>query len=290
MRKLKFENITTAVNSSLKVHAYNQQQQCYGVGWHIHPEYEVVYIRNGSGLINVDTKSIPYHNGVLLFLGPDIPHTDFGNTDYENGLEIVVQFNEAFLQDRLLKIPELAFLRQLTEQSRKVLIFEPALQEELGPYFEGLPLQNPAERLLTFIACLLRMQAPGVAQQVFSGLSRPTVAKPIDAKRLELVFSRINRDFRQQLTSSDLAGELGMTTNSFCRFFKANTQKTFTRFLNNYRLERAMDLLQHTDDSIQEIMYACGFRDGPYFSRMFRELTQQSPSAYRAARSVRNPV
>lgn len=288
MRKLRFENISPAVNTSLKVHAYNQKQQCYGVGWHIHPEYEVVYIRNGAGLINVDTKSIPYQDGVLLFLGPDIPHTDFGNTDHKNGLEIVVQFSEAFLKDRLFRMPELASLRQLTERSRKVLIFNPQLAKEIGPYFEGLPQQPPAERLLTFIACLLRMQAPGVATEVFPGLAQPTVAKPMDAKRLEMVFSRINRDFGHQLTSSDLAGELGMTTNSFCRFFKANTQKTFLQFLNNYRLERAMDLLQNTDDSIQEIMYSCGFRDGPYFSRAFRQLTQQSPSAFRAAKPERS--
>jgi AraC-like DNA-binding protein len=47
------------------------------------------------------------------------------------------------------------------------------------------------------------------------------------------------------------------------------------------RLKRAADLLEETDESIQEIAYSCGFREPNYFSRVFRKKYGRSPREFR---------
>jgi AraC-like DNA-binding protein len=50
----------------------------------------------------------------------------------------------------------------------------------------------------------------------------------------------------------------------------------------NRRIDEAKRLLAASDRPIQAIAEACGFGDAFYFSRVFRKVAGQSPSAFRA--------
>ena len=53
------------------------------------------------------------------------------------------------------------------------------------------------------------------------------------------------------------------------------------RYLNEYRLERAAELLHHEDKTVTEIAFECGFNDLSYFIKSFRRQYELSPSVYR---------
>ena len=59
------------------------------------------------------------------------------------------------------------------------------------------------------------------------------------------------------------------------------TGETLHQYLISYRIARAIDLLTTTDESINAIAAAVGFRDICHFTRIFRQKTGQIPSAYR---------
>ena len=52
-------------------------------------------------------------------------------------------------------------------------------------------------------------------------------------------------------------------------------------FIKGARLKKARELLEHSDLSISEICYTCGISSRSYFSRMFKESFNMSPSEYR---------
>src|SRR4249920_128475 len=54
------------------------------------------------------------------------------------------------------------------------------------------------------------------------------------------------------------------------------------RYLQRRRVERSMFLLRETDRSVTDICLDVGFNSLGTFSRTFREIVGQSPSAYRA--------
>ena len=75
---------------------------------------------------------------------------------------------------------------------------------------------------------------------------------------------------------------VGMERTAFCIFFKRMTGQSFFSFLANYRINVACDMLLKTNKNVTEICIASGFRDVPYFNRVFKELKQTTPSRFRA--------
>ena len=54
--------------------------------------------------------------------------------------------------------------------------------------------------------------------------------------------------------------------------------------MSEARIKHACQLLKHTDKTISEIAYACGFTDPKYFSRSFKQSKGLSPSEFREKR------
>ena len=72
-----------------------------------------------------------------------------------------------------------------------------------------------------------------------------------------------------------------MTVPAFCRYFKKSTGRTFTRFVNEFRIVQARRLLSETNQSISDISIECGFNNFSHFNRLFREYAGKSASEYR---------
>jgi AraC-like DNA-binding protein len=76
--------------------------------------------------------------------------------------------------------------------------------------------------------------------------------------------------------------ELGhMSVNSFTRLFKKETGYSPRKYLLRMRIEKACNLLHHSDMSIDQIASSCGFSDRYYFTRIFTRTMKVSPGIYR---------
>ncbi len=89
--------------------------------------------------------------------------------------------------------------------------------------------------------------------------------------------------FTEEMSLDDLAAQAHMSKNHFIRLFKQHYNETPNRYLNQLRLDYAKELLRSTDRSMTDIALHCGFCDGNYFSRSFRQAEGQSPRSYRQA-------
>ena len=72
-----------------------------------------------------------------------------------------------------------------------------------------------------------------------------------------------------------------MNSQYFCRFFKKKTGKTFTTYLNEYRLERIKKELSGTEKKIIDIASENGFENIGYFMKQFKLYTGVTPLTYR---------
>ena len=72
----------------------------------------------------------------------------------------------------------------------------------------------------------------------------------------------------------------------FIRTFRATFGETPHRYLQRRRVERSMFMLRETDRSVTEICLDVGFSSLGTFSRTFREIMGESPSAYRKGATV----
>lgn len=65
------------------------------------------------------------------------------------------------------------------------------------------------------------------------------------------------------------------------RIFKELLGKSPIEYLTHIRITHAADMLKHTDKSVSDIAFLCGFRDSNYFSLQFKKATGSSPRKFR---------
>ncbi|MDF1575402.1 MAG: AraC family transcriptional regulator [Bacteroidales bacterium] len=84
-----------------------------------------------------------------------------------------------------------------------------------------------------------------------------------------------------EISNKLLAQRGGMSVNAFARLFKQQTVYSPHKYLVRMRVEKACNMLHHSDLSIDQIAAACGFSDRYYFTRIFSRTMKVSPGAYR---------
>ena len=87
--------------------------------------------------------------------------------------------------------------------------------------------------------------------------------------------------FNGDLTAADIAESVGLSSNRLGVVFKKDTGYTVNEFLNQYRIQRAVELLEKTNLKIYEISEKCGYKSSQYFSQIIFQKTGKHPIDYR---------
>lgn len=77
--------------------------------------------------------------------------------------------------------------------------------------------------------------------------------------------------------------ESGLPQRSFHRRFRRATGHTPLRYVQRLRVERAKDMLESSDLSIEDVAWRVGYGDCAHFRRLFNRVTGLSPATYRKA-------
>lgn len=91
----------------------------------------------------------------------------------------------------------------------------------------------------------------------------------------------IHRHYGENISQTDVAGKIGISSSYLSRIFKENLNIGFMEYLNNYRLEKAKVLLEQGKLSNKAIALLCGFQDDGYFSKVFKRHAGMTPKEYR---------
>ena len=88
-------------------------------------------------------------------------------------------------------------------------------------------------------------------------------------------------NYTENITLEEIAAVVYLTPQSFCRYFKKHTLKTYTNFLNEVRINEACKKFMSNEfSSISAIAYQTGFNNVVTFNRVFRSITKKSPSEF----------
>jgi AraC-like DNA-binding protein len=87
--------------------------------------------------------------------------------------------------------------------------------------------------------------------------------------------------FDRELSLFKMAELLDMSPAYLGRIFKKLTLKSVPDYLNEYRIERAKELLVSTHVSIEEISQKTGYNNNTYFYKVFKKYTGITPAEYR---------
>lgn len=249
--------------------------------WHYHPEIELIFVNGGAGKRQVGSHISYYNNGDLTLIGSNLPHCGFTDELTGNKNEIVIQMKPEFLGENFFDIPEMRNIKNLFNQAKSGITFGGKTKRKIGKKIGKMEEQSPFERLLSIIEILNELELATEDATVLNAEGFRMEMHVQDNERINLIFNYVKDNFKEPIRLDDIAGKVSMTVPSFCRYFKNITHKTFTKFVNDYRLVHACKLLAEKPISITEIAFESGFNNFSHFNKTFKEFTGKNASDYR---------
>lgn len=274
------EKILPEFGSSLYVKQNNNNPKNDIPFWHIHPELELVYVNKAKGKRHIGNHLSYFNNSQLILIGANLPHTGFADGFATNGLETVIQFKDDFLGDKFFEIPEMLLIKKLFIRAKMGVLFGIKTKELIGFKIENLIEKEGIDRItglldilkeLSFSEDYTLLNVDGYALEV----------KRQDNERIDVIFRHVRENFKHPITLEEVSNMVSMTVPAFCRYYKKITGKTFTQFVNEFRIVHATKLLSETPSSITDVCFESGFNNFSYFSKLFKKITGKSPLKYR---------
>lgn len=106
-------------------------------------------------------------------------------------------------------------------------------------------------------------------------------ADALSNQKIEAIKRYICQHFSEDIGLEDLARTFYFSPNYLCRLFKHETGCTPGKFLNDYRMKKAQELLEGSQMKVSRISQAVGFKSSSYFCQRFRDRFGVSPELYR---------
>jgi two-component system response regulator YesN len=85
----------------------------------------------------------------------------------------------------------------------------------------------------------------------------------------------------EELSLNSLAAHVNFSPNHLSAVFKQETGQPFIKYLTDYRMEHAKELLCSTSKRSNEIGQMVGYKDPHYFSYLFKKTQGVTPTQYR---------
>ena len=275
------EKIEPGFGSSFLYRTYDQDHENNSQNfWHYHPELELVYVKGGTGKRQIGSHLSYYRNGDLILIGANLPYCGFTDTlsNYES--ETVIQMHPDFLGDHFFDVPEMRSIKSLFERAKMGIVFHGDTKRDVGHMIESLKGKSAFERLMGLINVLKHLEGTE-NYTVLNAQGFILETELQDNNRINIIFNFVKEEFKRQITLEEIAARVSMTVPAFCRYFKKITNKTFTQFVNEYRLVHAAKLLHEKQISITEVCFESGFNNFSHFNKQFKKFTGKTPSTYR---------
>jgi AraC-like DNA-binding protein len=247
--------------------------------WHYHPEIELVYVEADAGIRHVGSHISSYTQSDLVFIGGNLPHLNFDyrlRSDYH---QIVIQLRTNFMGDAISTSPEFAAINHLFKRAGLGIAFDGETKAMVAEKLKALSGMNSFEQLIALID-IFQLLAASHEMVVLNNdeTSKEFILK--DKIRMGAIYEYIDANYHQKPDVNVVAGKVHLTTAAFCRYFKRQTNMTFTDFVNQYRIERAKNLLMQ-GKNITETCYAIGFESLSYFNKLFNKIVGENPSDFK---------
>lgn len=97
--------------------------------------------------------------------------------------------------------------------------------------------------------------------------------------RLLPILEYIKININQDLSIENVASHFGFSVRNLTRLF-TNSRIRFVHYLHYQRIIRAIEILTDNTMTIEQIAYEVGFNSPNSFSRVFKQITGESPTTY----------
>lgn len=254
----------------------------WGIKQHSHEFYQLFFTLVGTGkeMMQVENEKIPINAGNGILVKPNESHVLLPIKN-ENIRIIDIKF--------YLKDPNLISL--IDTLPRTINNKNQSFIEKLLEIRKEWKTKKPYNQELS---CILMEQVIYLlARDVLSKETQKVEARFTDPNKIHMdlknnadgitltMIDYIDENYNKDFSLDKMANSLSYSKSYLCRKFKEDTNWTISNYLNLRKVLAAIELLQNTQKSIEEITTLTGFSSAQYFSNTFKKIVGLSPLALR---------
>jgi AraC-like DNA-binding protein len=279
MRVIRTE-ISFLHNSSLSV--IDRDEDAFNPAFHLHPELELVLIKEGHGRRIIGNKIAPFEKGDMVFIGSNLPHIWLNDDTTANhrARSIAVHFRKEVFGQEFYELKETRELARFFDLASRGIQITGATRDKVSRKLDILVTLRGFRRILLLLEILHILSSSSDVHCITGDTYNPD-NKEETIDRLSEIYKYVQNNFHKDISLGNIAGIAGLTPQSFCRWFKKRAGKHFFEYLNMVRISKACDMLIDSGAPISEIAYYCGYNTISNFNKIFKESTGLTPGQFR---------
>ncbi len=262
-------------------HLMNRHHPRFYMPFHYHIDLELIRVVNGGVTMNLNERRYYLKQGDFLFIQDGVVHG--GQPDDNDTIYECIVFNLSQIFD--LKKTYASWLNKIaTHQITLTEYFnkkeQPLLAQNANDFFEAVANKGQ-ENVISVLGNLLCLIGNMIKLNEYSIHKTSSSRYTKHLLQSSQLFRYIFDNYTKDITLEDMASNVGLSSKYFCKFFKELTNCRPMDYLNRFRIECAAIHITTSTESINQIAYACGFKDPCYFTKLFKRYKQISPREFR---------
>ena len=232
-------------------------------------KYEIYYLVKGNVGYFINEKSYNVEEGDIVIIPPNTLHKTVPKND-QIRKRILVFLNENFLQE---------FNSRDVSLWKDVSIFHSEKGDRIGAIFNELLDEYKNKRNMTLLKALT-CELVILLQREKDKKNKSTEGDSASNLITEII-AYINSSFHRKITLEETARLFFTNPSYLSRTFKDCTGISFSDYLVNFRIKKALEFLMETDRNITQIAFDVGFNSTNHFCKVFKAVMKISPLQYK---------
>lgn len=262
-------------------HQVDQPDTPMAFSHHNHEVPEILAVRQGRLSVTVEQQTYALEAGDVLVINPFQTHYGEWESDGD-GAYLCLTFSLRRW---------LAFERSVLREACEALLARRVCFDSLYTGDDARPLFAHCEEIFARFMqktpeaeCAILAENYRLLSRLFQGHCHPTAAPDSAGQNVNFVrrvAAYLEAHYTEPLSTARIAADFFMSTTNFCARFKRYYHTTFTDYLCEYRITRAIERYRQNEfAALADLAAAVGFEEYTYFSRRFKALKGRSPAVY----------
>lgn len=250
------------------------------VPYHWHNAYELILIIEGTVKVTLKQTEHTLTPGSFLIINPQEIHACVSvNGDRSITAIIPSEFFRKYAPNNPLPIFPHTFDGDDIMMLKNLLLHCGELHE-----------QGKGGNYLAFYSELFHFLDKLYTYRINDRIGVLPLLKESEEKRLKIITDYIAMHYSEPISLNEIASQVHLQPNYFCRFFQKITGISFLQYLNDYRIIKVYSDIVGTREPIKDILVRHGFYDYKSFRKYFYKKYQCTPTELRKSQATAGPA
>lgn len=254
----------------------------YTFGRHLHTNIELYRILSGECYMDIQSETLHCTEGDFIMILPDVVHSFYLNDTSDCTFQHI-HFDPDMFSTIVLDndgIFPITLLHAVLFSSHFYyrLNSDKTIDEHLDKLIELYTSSNSL-----FTAANLNVALMNLMLYILDHTEpvHEYTEPQLQNSYIAYTLNYIQKHYTTKILQEDIALQLHISIRYLSKLFKSYMGVTLSNYINIYRINRSIKLMQDTDLTLTEIALQVGFKDSQHYSKVFMNIINATPSHYR---------